>query len=606
MKATGFKYKTHKKSYYVDRHEDEDVVEYRTTYIDDFFKSEVYEHCWIQLSKKQYLSLKVRNELRTIEVKKEKDIKLSGNITEKMTTYIEEQRIYSYQDGEEKEDMVELHVDDYYGYDDVDKTILPRYGGNVSVRLPVGSKPRLCFGQDEAIFHSSQLNESCWTVDDEATLRTKGLGTGVMVSAMVSRATGFGLQITDEQLLEINKLRLNKSYVDAEAATYLRGSSTKKPLKESPFIIYLDYGSGKDGYWTYRHMVLQIEDCVDCLTFIFPQFDYEFELDHSSGHNSERPDGLSTTSSVINLGWGGKQRKMRSSILSADDIGPLRHARTIPVGSSQSMVFSDDDIPPIFDPTAPKYDQPVQGQNITRSLNKGELEKKLKDAGLNSDGNAKALKIRAVEANIPIEVTTPKVIPGYVGKAKGAAQIAAERGFIGLDGLLSNGKKYSMNGTSTKDPVTKVVTMNRDTSVIRILQRCNDFKNEKTQLMFILDLLNVTLILTPKCHPEIAGRGVEYCWGYAKLRFRRDFNDAIAKNLKANTMKSLDRDVITTNRVRKFARKTREYKSTYALLIHIAGGKDATARKDDIEHITKLFKAHRSAMDADYGFIASA
>ena len=79
------------------------------------------------------------------------------------------------------------------------------------MRLPVGSKPRLCFGQDEAIFRSSQLNESCWTVDDEATLRTKGLGTGVMVSAMVSRATGFGLQITDEQSLEINKLRLNKS-----------------------------------------------------------------------------------------------------------------------------------------------------------------------------------------------------------------------------------------------------------------------------------------------------------------------------------------------------------------------------------------------------------
>ena len=68
-------------------------------------------------------------------------------------------------------------------------------------------------------------------------------------------------------------------------------------------------------------------------------------------------------------------------------------------------------------------------------------------------------------------------------------------------------------------------------------------KNETTQLMFILDLLNVRLILTPKGHPEIAGRGVEYCWGYAKLRFRRDFNDAIAKNLKANVLKSLDTNV---------------------------------------------------------------
>ena len=99
---------------------------------------------------------------------------------------------------------------------------------------------------------------------------------------------------------------------------------------------------------------------------------------------------------------------------------------------------------------------------------------------------------------------------------------------------------------------------------------------------------------------------MEYYWGYAKLQFLWDFNDAVAKKLKANAMKSLDRDVITTNRVRKFARKTREYKSTYALLIHVVSGGDATAGKKYIEHITKQFKLHRSAMDAYYGFIANA
>jgi len=71
--------------------------------------------------------------------------------------------------------------------------------------------------------------------------------------------------------------------------------------------------------------------------------------------------------------------------------------------------------------------------------------------------------------------------------------------------------------------------------------------------------LGISLILTPKCHPETSGCGVEYCWGYAK-----------------------------------------------ALLIHIMGREDAAAGKDNIEHIIKFFKAHHSAMDADYGFIASA
>jgi len=92
-------------------------------------------------------------------------------------------------------------------------------------------------------------------------------------------------------------------------------------------------------------MVLQIEDCVDCLTHLLPQFNYEFELDHSSAHNAENSDGLSDSSSVLNLGWGGKQRKIRSSPLTADDIDTLTHARTIKVGSLQLMVFSVNDNP---------------------------------------------------------------------------------------------------------------------------------------------------------------------------------------------------------------------------------------------------------------------
>ena len=110
--------------------------------------------------------------------------------------------------------------------------------------------------------------------------------------------------------------------------------------------------------------------------------------------------------------------------------------------------------------------------------------------------------------------------------------------------------------------------------------------------MYILDLLGVDLIFTPKCHPEIAGRGVEYAWGYLKLRFRCDFNDAIPRNLMKNVLKSLDRTVLKKDRIRNFARKSREYKLTYAFLVYLSDGKDASAGKADIEHITKEFKVH--------------
>ena len=139
--------------------------------------------------------------------------------------------------------------------------------------------------------------------------------------------------------------------------------------------------------------------------------------------------------------------------------------------------------------------------------------------------------------------------------------------------------------------------------MIRIIEKYNDFKYEKKQLMYIMELIDARLILTPKCHPEIAGRGVEYAWGYGKLRFRQDFNDAIASNLKGNMIKSLDQQVLTLNRLRKFARKARKHKLTYLPLFHLSYGDNRSAGKDYIEHITKVFKSHCSAMDSDYDFI---
>ena len=134
------------------------------------------------------------------------------------------------------------------------------------------------------------------------------MGVGVMVSAFNSYQLGFGINITIEQINEINTYRQDRSYVETDAATFLNGSTKKQPLTESPFLRMLEHGQGKDGYWTYNHMVLQVEDVVDCMTVLFPDqdeptrchFDLAFELDHSSGHSKDRVDGLSTVSSILN------------------------------------------------------------------------------------------------------------------------------------------------------------------------------------------------------------------------------------------------------------------------------------------------------------------
>ncbi len=76
------------------------------------------------------------------------------------------------------------------------------------------------------------------------------------------------------------------------AAVSKKGTALKKDLKDSPFVVEFEYGANNEGYWSYKHMVLQLKDCVDCLQVLAPQFDYLFLFDHSCGHDKQREDGL--------------------------------------------------------------------------------------------------------------------------------------------------------------------------------------------------------------------------------------------------------------------------------------------------------------------------
>ena len=68
-------------------------------------------------------------------------------------------------------------------------------------------------------------------------------------------------------------------------------------------------------------MVLQLEDCIDCLKSLFPEYDIIFLFDHSNGHDCLQPDGLSITKICKN--FGGKQPKMRDTQLTRDCFGPF-------------------------------------------------------------------------------------------------------------------------------------------------------------------------------------------------------------------------------------------------------------------------------------------
>ena len=58
-------------------------------------------------------------------------------------------------------------------------------------------------------------------------------------------------------------------------------------------------------------MVLQLEDCVDCLKVLYPEIDFLFMLDHSCGHDRQREDGLNVEN--MNKSYGGNKPKLRDT-----------------------------------------------------------------------------------------------------------------------------------------------------------------------------------------------------------------------------------------------------------------------------------------------------
>ena len=133
------------------------------------------------------------------------------------------------------------------------------------------------------------------------------------------------------------------------------------------------------------------------------------------------------------------------------------------------------------------------------------------------------------------------------------------------------------------------------------------------------------VVRTLKCHPEIAGEGIEYDWGCGKGFYRRlPLSAKKTKNKFRESVKSsLDMDkVLTVERRRLFSKRAREYMVAYSILDNnnseevveqglVEGGGPSDNEPETkphmtaylIEKIVKQYKSHRSAADFDAGFI---
>ena len=169
-----------------------------------------------------------------------------------------------------------------------------------------------------------------------------------------------------------------------------------------------------------------------------------------------------------------------------------------------------------------------------------------------------------------------------------------------------------------------------------LLSNCRDFEEEESMLQTMGRKMGILVDRTPKCHCELAGEGIEYSWGCSKNAYRLlPLSEKRKKETFLNGVrKCLSREVLTTERVRKNARRAREYICAYHTFhisekqscsnesesgeVEAQGGTNSgtgsehgtassnTAKKitpNLIEKMAKNFKTHRCALDFDRGFI---
>ena len=153
------------------------------------------------------------------------------------------------------------------------------------------------------------MMKKAWVAPNgERVLIPKDDDQGLMISAFHSHEFGFSLEMNESDLKKVNEWLCRKKYHDESAAKGRRGTSDKKDLPSSPFIIKFEYGATNEEYWSHDHMVLQLDDCVDCLKCLHPEFDYLFLFNHSCGHDRQREDSLNVEN--MSKAFSGKQSNL--------------------------------------------------------------------------------------------------------------------------------------------------------------------------------------------------------------------------------------------------------------------------------------------------------
>ena len=245
-------------------------------------------------------------------------------------------------------------------------------------------------------------------------------------------------------------------------------------------------------------------------------FEFIFLFNHSNGHDRIQPNGLLLNK--IKMRYAGKQPFMHSSQITADLLGPFHTVNSLlQADMYQSMTYTDSDPGPCYFLSSQK--EKFCNDIVTNTCKETDLMVAEMTAHLKVLGTTELLgtkdKLQKIcqNKNIPTKCVETKIIKGWAQKQKGAHQILFECGWI--DPLNIN--KYTEHDKKTDSECDGNDLTGCIFSLKELMKKQRDFAEETTLLQYYGNKLGVVVDRTPKCHPELAGEGIEYMWAVAKL-----------------------------------------------------------------------------------------
>ena len=446
----------HKKSYYTDNHESPRAKKQREAYLKHWKATQLYEYCWIQFSREE--ETKWRDHLVKYMCKRKVGRSRSNEAPEAINEFVASIKPEYVSD----EGVHEYHVDQCSFFQELASLNYPEFGGALSIRKPATNPedretwPIIVLGEDESVFKSYSFRKGVWSVGGTLPMRPKSEGVGLHVASFVSRTRGWHFDVTNDQLAEINFRRQRRpNYVKPDIAREARKEMGMDPT--DPRKRPLTHDSLP--FHTFLKVGARREGY-----FTGAKFAVQLE-DTIDCMEVLYPQHRVLIEVDQSAGHG----RSSPDALNANNINML------PGANLRKGAFHATRI----------VDESMLGPHATLKL--GDTQH-----FIFREGEQCLFDCRFSGAEL-------------VGKTKGLKQILMERGLW-------------KDGMTLKGPVIDGI-VRHDLSAREVLAMQKDFLEEPSILEEIVRARGHLLRVTPICHPEIAGEGVEYNWGMSKRHY---------------------------------------------------------------------------------------